>query len=139
MFDRVLNTSQFQIKTISKFSFNFHHSNWAVIAIGDCKSFYAMTQGYSQGKSFLKQNSSAYVKYEYEQWGRWYIKSTLYKRLLKWNKIFNKNNKVVTGKILFFLLGPICTPHSICLYIWLLIWQFFYGNDTFSIVGRTSN
>ena len=37
-------------------------------------------QGYSQRKSTLKLNSSAYEKYEYGHLGRWYIKLTLFKR-----------------------------------------------------------
>ena len=36
--------------------------------------------GYSQGKSTLKLNSSAYEKYEYGHLGCWYIKLTLFKR-----------------------------------------------------------
>ena len=35
---------------------------------------------YSQGKSTLKLNSSAYEKYEYRHLGHWYIKLTLFKR-----------------------------------------------------------
>ena len=34
------------------------------------------------GKITLKQNSSAYEKYEYGHLGRWYIKTTLYERFL---------------------------------------------------------
>ena len=48
---------------------------------------------------------------------RWYIKSTFYKRFLNWNKI--SKNKVVTGKTLFFVIGPFCTHYSICLNIGL--------------------
>ena len=65
-------------------------------------------------KSTLKENSSAYEKYEYEHLGRWYIKSTIFKRFLKWNKIFKK---VITGKTSFFVIGPFRTHHSICLNI----------------------
>ena len=36
-------------------------------------------EGYSQGKSTLKLNSSAYEKYESGHLGRWYIKLTLFK------------------------------------------------------------
>ena len=43
--------------------------------------------------------------YEYIHLGRQYIKSTLYKRFLNWNKIFKKKKKVVTGKTSFFLIG----------------------------------
>ena len=35
---------------------------------------------------------------------------------LNWNKIFKKN-KVATGKTPFFLIGPFCSHHSICLNI----------------------
>ena len=52
---------------------------------------------------------------EYGHFGSWYIKSTLCMRFLNWNKIFKK--KVVTGKTLFFVIGPFCTPHSICVNI----------------------
>ena len=41
-----------------------------------------VNQGYLQRKSTLKQDSNAYEKYEYRHLGRWYIKSTLFKRLL---------------------------------------------------------
>ena len=40
--------------------------------------------------ALVKRNSSAYKKYKYRNLGCWYNKSTLYKRLLNWNKIFNK-------------------------------------------------
>ena len=49
-------------------------------------------QGYWQGKSTVKSNSSAFKMYENRHLGCWYIKSTLYKRFLNWNKIFNKIN-----------------------------------------------
>ena len=42
----------------------------------------------------------------------WYFKSTLYSRFLYQNKIFQKK-KVATGKTVFFMIGPFCTPHSI--------------------------
>ena len=44
------------------------------------------------------------------------IKSTFYKRFLNWNKIFLKD-KVITGKTLFFVVDPFCTPYSICIKI----------------------
>ena len=47
---------------------------------------------YSQGKSTLKWNSNTFEKYEYGHLGGWYIKSTLYTRLLNWSKIFEKIN-----------------------------------------------
>ena len=50
---------------------------------------------------------------EYGYLRGWYIKSTLYTRFLNWNKILEKK-KVVTGKTLFFVIGPFCTPRSIC-------------------------
>ena len=34
--------------------------------------------------------------------------------VLKLKQIFRKN-KIVTGKTQFFVIGPFCTPHSICL------------------------
>ena len=37
-----------------------------------------LSSEYSQGKSFLKLNSSAYEKYEYGHLGCWYIKLTLF-------------------------------------------------------------
>ena len=30
------------------------------------------------------------IEYEYGQFGSWYIKSVLYKKLLPWNKVFKK-------------------------------------------------
>ena len=30
---------------------------------------------------------------------------------------FSKKNKVATGKTVFFVIGPFCNPHSICLNI----------------------
>ena len=44
----------------------------------------------------------------YGHLGRWYIKSTLYKRFLNWKKNVSKNN-AVTGKTSFFMIGPFCT------------------------------
>ena len=43
------------------------------------------------GKNTLKQNSSAFRKYEYGHLGSWYFKPTLYSRLLKQN--FRKKKK----------------------------------------------
>ena len=51
---------------------------------------------------------------EYRYLGRWYIKSTLYKEVLKLKENFQKN-KVVTCKTPFFVVGPFCTNHSVCL------------------------
>ena len=36
-----------------------------------------------------------------------------YKEVLKWKQSVQKN-KVVTGKILFVVIGPFCINHSIC-------------------------
>ena len=44
--------------------------------------------------------------------GSWYIKSTLFKSFLNWNKIF-KNSKEIIGKTPFFARDTFCTPHSI--------------------------
>ena len=61
-------------------------------------------QGYSQEKSTLKLNSSAYEKYEYGHLGRWYIK-LIFLRGSKTEANFQKN-KVVTGKTPLFVIGP---------------------------------
>ena len=61
-------------------------------------------------KSSLKGNSSAYQMYEYRHLVSSYTKSTLYKRFLYSNKVFNEI-KVVSGKIPFFVIGPFCFPH----------------------------
>ena len=45
-----------------------------------------------------------------------FFKSTLYNRFLNSKQNFQKN-KVVTGKTPFFVIGPFCTHHSICLNI----------------------
>ena len=42
------------------------------------------------GKKTPKWNFSANEQYEYRHLGCWYIKSTLYKRFLNWNKIFKR-------------------------------------------------
>ena len=51
------------------------------------------------------------VKHEYEHLDSWYIKSTVYKEVLKLKQHFQKN-KAVTGKTPFFVKGPFCTPYS---------------------------
>ena len=88
-------------------------------------------QGYSQGKTSVKWNSSAYKKCKYGHLGCWYNKSTLYKRFLNWNKI-KKKNKEVTGKTPLFLIGPFCAHHSICLNIDLwygsFVWKWCFFN-----------
>ena len=62
-------------------------------------------------------NSSAYKKQEYGHLCCWYIKSTYsLQEVLKLKQIFQKN-KAVTGKTPFFVMGPFCTHHSICLNI----------------------
>ena len=40
-------------------------------------SIISYSYGYSQGKSFLKQNSNTFEKWEYGHLGSWYNKSTL--------------------------------------------------------------
>ena len=42
----------------------------------------------------------------------WVVGTSNQKELLYWNKFFK-----ITGKIPFFMIGPFCTPHSICLNI----------------------
>ena len=64
----------------------------------------------------MKEKSSAYGKYEYRDLGRWYIKSTFFKEVLKLKQNFQKNN-VVTDKTLFFVKSRFCTHHSIYLNI----------------------
>ena len=78
-----------------------------------------------------KKHRQIKQKYEYRHLGCWYIKSTLYKKLLNWNKIFKKN-KVVTGKTLLFVIGPFL-HHSICLKI-LSDLPVLYGNGAFLIL-----
>ena len=68
---------------------------------------------YTQGKSTRKLNCSAYEKYEYGHLGR---QINSFKEVLKVEQIFQKN-KVVTGKTPFFVIGPFCSRHSICLNI----------------------
>ena len=57
--------------------------------------------------------------------------NSLYK-VLKLKQKF-RTNKVVNGKILFFVIAPFCSHHSFCLNIsfW---YAFLYGNDAFSIL-----
>ena len=79
--------------------------------------------GYSQRNSTIKQNPSAYEKYEYRHLGSCDIQSTLHKWFLNWNKIFKKNNKkknkkeVVTRETPFFTISPFCISRSICVNI----------------------
>ena len=61
---------------------------------------------------------SAYKIYGYGHLGSWYIKSNQ-QEVLKLKQNFQKT-KVVTGKIPFFLIGPFCTHHCICLNIGFL-------------------
>ena len=60
----------------------------------------------------------------------WYIKWTLYKRFLNWNKILKKVKWLLTKLLVIVLFG---TPHSVCLNI-----NFWYGsfvwNDAFPIL-----
>ena len=44
-----------------------------------------------------------------------------------------QKNKVVTGKTLFFVTGPFCTHHSICL-IMVSGVAVLYRNDVFSVL-----
>ena len=86
----------------------------------------------SQRKNTLKQNSSAYEKYEYGHLGSWYIKSTLSKGFLNWNEIFRKN--VLTGKTPFFVIGPFCIPYSFFFLTLASDRTVLYENDRFSIL-----
>ena len=70
--------------------------------------------------------------YEHEHLGCCYIKSSLYKRFLNWNRIFKKS-KVVTDKTQFFVIGPFRSHHSVCLSIGNWYGNFF-GNEAFSIL-----
>ena len=66
------------------------YSNTQVCSSEYCKIFIIEKKKKKQGKSTAKQNSSAGKKYKYRHLGHWYIKSTLYKRFINWNKIFKK-------------------------------------------------
>ena len=67
------------------------YSNTQVCSSEYCKIFIIeKKKKKKQGKSTAKQNSSACKKYKYRHLGHWYIKSTLYKRFINWNKIFKK-------------------------------------------------
>ena len=46
-----------------------------------------------------------------------------------------RKNKVVTGKTPFFVIGPFCTPHSICYLISASDRDVLYGNVVFSILA----
>ena len=69
----------------------------------------------------------------------WTIRSLVHQincllEVLKLKLNFPKN-KVVTGKILFFVIGPISTHQSICFNIALASYiAVLYGNDAFSIL-----
>ena len=64
------------------------------------------------GKKQPKLNSNAFEKDKYEHLDGL---DGLYE-VLKLKQNFLKN-KVVTSKAWFFVIGPFCTPHSICLNI----------------------
>ena len=86
------------------------------------------------GEKHRQINSSAYKKYQVGHLCCWYIKLILYKWLLKWIKIFEKN-EAATGKTPFFAIGPFCTHHSICLNITLASdIAILYENDAFLIL-----
>ena len=87
------------------------YSDIGIVSNGSSKVRYVSLLGILTRKKMPKWNSSANEQYEYEYLGRWYIKSTLYKRFLSWNKIFKKM-KLVTGKTSFLAIGPFCAPHS---------------------------
>ena len=53
--------------------------------------------------------------------------------VLKLKQNFRKN-KVVTGKTPFFVIGPFCTPDSICLINGFFSQGSLYGNGAFSIL-----
>ena len=86
------------------------------------------------GEKHRQINSSAYKKYQDGHLCCWYIKLILYKWLLKWIKIFEKN-EAATGKTPFFAIGPFCTHQSICLNITLACdIAILYENDAFLIL-----
>ena len=61
-------------------------------------------------------NKTVGLKYKYAYLGNCYIKSTMYK--CSYTQIeFSKKNEVVSGKSSFALIGPLCTPYSMCLNI----------------------
>ena len=68
----------------------------------------------------------SHLKYEYGHLGSWYIKLTLYKRLVK---IFKKN-KVYTGKSPLFVINSYCLPFLFVLTL-ASDMAVFYGNDGF--------
>ena len=75
----------------------------------------------------------AFEKYEYGHFGLRKINSIYDVFKLKQN--FRKN-WVVTGKTPFFVIGPFCTPYSICVNIGFLQSSFavLYGNAMLSIL-----
>ena len=48
---------------------------------------------------------------------------------------YQKKNKVVTGKTPFFVIGPFCTPHSICLNIGFWQGSFVWKCYIFNLKG----
>ena len=69
--------------------------------------------------------------YEYGHLGCCYIKCTVYKRFLNWTK-YSKKKKISYCQTPFFVMGPFCTPHSICLNIsfWYdsFVWKYYVFN-----------
>ena len=66
--------------------------------------------------------------YEYEHLSRWYIKTTLYKTFLYWNKIFKKLKLSLTGKASFFV------PTILFVLTLASDRAVLYGNDAFLIL-----
>ena len=64
-----------------------------------------------------QKNSSAYKKYKsILKYNPWVVATSnqFFKEVFKLKQNF-QISKVVTGKTLYFVKGPFCTPHSICL------------------------
>ena len=66
----------------------------------------------------------------------WYIESIIYKRFLKL-KQDSKKDKVVTGKTPFFVIGPFCGHHCICLNIGCRYGSFVRKWCVFDLVPQT--
>ena len=71
------------------------HFGIEIVSNGSSKVRFVSLLRILTGKKTPKWNSSASEQYEYEHLGCWYIKSTLYKRFLNWNKIFKKIKRLL--------------------------------------------
>ena len=82
---------------LSSFFKSFDHKTWHIgienVSNGSSKDLLLCLRILTRKKTCSYVTLALKEQYEYGHLGCWYIKSTLYKRLLIWNKIFKKTAK----------------------------------------------